>query len=128
MLRPNGRWFVHFDECADDSYAPLVAAVAENTGSDLYTYVDESDEQALGRLDRLGFVVSRREGMYVIPTDPAITGLQVTDEPDGVVIISANDAFEDQLRLLDDALRQDVPGTARLEVGSGRLQRGDLRH
>jgi ribosomal protein S18 acetylase RimI-like enzyme len=34
----------------------------------------------------------------------------VTDEPDGVIVISANDAFEDQLRHLDDALRQDVPG------------------
>lgn len=110
MLRPNGRWFVHFDECADGSYAPLIAAVAENTGSDLYTYMDETDEEGLARLDRLGFVVSRREGMYVIPTDPAITGLHLTDEPDGVVIISANDGFEDQLRLLDDALRQDVPG------------------
>ena len=28
-----------------------------------------------------------------------------------LVIISANDGFEDQLRLLDDALRQDLPGT-----------------
>jgi hypothetical protein len=33
-------------------------------------------------------------------------------EPEGVVIISAVDAFENQLRLLDDALRQDVPGAA----------------
>ena len=34
----------------------------------------------------------------------------MTDEPDGVIVISANDAFEDQLRRLDDDLRQDVPG------------------
>jgi ribosomal protein S18 acetylase RimI-like enzyme len=112
LLRPDGRWFVHFDECADESYEPLVAAVAGNTGSDLYTYTDESDEMALARLKRLGFTRSRREGMYVIPTDPELNGLHLTDEPDGVVIISANDAFEDQLRLLDDSLRQDVPGNA----------------
>ncbi|MGI9008448.1 MAG: GNAT family N-acetyltransferase [Streptosporangiaceae bacterium] len=111
LLRPDGRWFAHFDECQDDSYAPLIAAVAENTGSDLYTYADEANEHALARFDRLGFTVSRREGMYVIPTDPAITGLHATDEPAGVVIISAHNAFEDQLRLLDDALRQDVPGS-----------------
>ena len=55
--------------------------------------------------------ISRRESFFVIPTDPEVTGLHDTDEPDGVVIISANDGFEDQLRLLDDALRQDVPGT-----------------
>jgi GNAT superfamily N-acetyltransferase len=112
LLRPNGRWSVHFDDCSDESLEPLIAAVAENTGSDLYTYADEADEQWLARLKRLGFAVSRREGMYVIPTDPQVTGLHATDEPDGVVIISANDAFEDQLRLLDDALRQDVPGNA----------------
>ena len=35
-----------------------------------------------------------------------------TDEPEGVVVISAVDAYEDQLRLLDDAVRQDVPGAA----------------
>jgi len=41
-----------------------------------------------------------------------ITGPQASDDPGGVVSISAADAYEDQLRLLDDALRQDVPGTA----------------
>jgi ribosomal protein S18 acetylase RimI-like enzyme len=110
VLRPNGRWFVHFDECRDDSYEPLLAAVAGNTGSDLYTFAGEGDEQSLAQLARHGFTVSRREGFFVIPTDPEVTGLRDTDEPDGVVIISANDGFEDQLRLLDDALRQDVPG------------------
>ena len=48
----------------------------------------------------------------MIPTDPAVTGLLVAGEPAGVVIVSAADAFEDDLRLLDDALRQDVPGGA----------------
>ncbi|HKB42053.1 MAG TPA: GNAT family N-acetyltransferase, partial [Gemmataceae bacterium] len=51
-----------------------------------------------------------RESIVAIPTDPQVTGLHKTDEPDGVITISANDAFEDQLRLLDDALRQDIPG------------------
>jgi len=48
----------------------------------------------------------------VIPTDPVVTGLQVIAEPEDIVVISAVDADEDHLRLLDDALRQDVPGTA----------------
>ena len=110
VLRPNGRWFVHFDVCRDDSYEPLLAAVAQNTGGDLYTIAGEADRQALAQFALLGFTISRRESLFVIPTDPEVTGLHDTDEPDGVVIISAKDGFEDQLRLLDDALRQDVPG------------------
>ncbi len=113
FLRPDHRWFVHFDaDSRADSFMPLIAAVAENAASDLYASIDEADGQALERFARLGFAVSRRESNYLIPTDPKITGLHFMGEPEGVVLISAADADEDQLRLLDDALRQDVPGTA----------------
>jgi ribosomal protein S18 acetylase RimI-like enzyme len=112
FLRPDGRWLVMFDACRDDSYQPLLAAVSANTGSDLYTTVDDVDESMLELLGRIGFAVARRESNVLIPTDPRVTGLQVVAEPDNVVVISAADAFEDDLRSLDDALRQDVPGTA----------------
>lgn len=113
FLRPDDRWFVHFDAFSRaDSFMPLIAAVAENAASDLYACIDEADGQALERFTGLGFAVSRRESNYLIPTDPEITGLDLIGEPEGVVIISAADADEDELRLLDDALRQDVPGTA----------------
>jgi GNAT superfamily N-acetyltransferase len=112
FLRPDNRWFVAFDTCRADSYQPLLAAVAENVGRDLYTTARDTDEQGLDRLTRLGFTVSRRESNYLIPTDPAATGLDAVPEPEGMVIISAADADEEQLRVLDDALRQDVPGTA----------------
>jgi ribosomal protein S18 acetylase RimI-like enzyme len=112
FLRPDDRWFVNVDRASrSDSYGPLLAAVTQNTASDLYATVDETDTDALGIFTRLGFTVSRRESNYVIPTDPQVTGLYLT-EPDGIVIISAVDACEDEMRLLDDALRQDVPGTA----------------
>ena len=111
-LRPNGRWFLAFEACRADSYQPLLAAVADNTASDLYATIDEADQEALETFARLGFEVTRREGNYLIPSDPAVTGLDGSTEPDGTVIISAADAYEDQLRLLDDALRQDVPGAA----------------
>jgi ribosomal protein S18 acetylase RimI-like enzyme len=113
FLRPDDRWFVHFDpDSRDDSRAPLLAAVSGNTGSDLYATVEESDNQELGLFARHGFTVARRESAFVLSTDPEVTGLYGVGEPEGVVIISAADAFEDQLRLLDDALRQDEPGTA----------------
>jgi ribosomal protein S18 acetylase RimI-like enzyme len=109
-LRPNQRWFVFFDTCREDSYAPLVAAVAQNTCADLYTIMDEANEEGLARLSRLGFAEDRREGIFVIPTDPAATGLRDVAVPDEITIISASNAYEDQLRLLDEDLRQDVPG------------------
>jgi GNAT superfamily N-acetyltransferase len=111
-LRPDDRWFVRFDTCRADSYQPLLTAVARNIDGDLYTTARDTDEQGLDRLARLGFTSSRRESYYLIPTDPAVTGLDAVREPEGIVIISAADADEDQLRVLDDALRQDVPGTA----------------
>ena len=111
-LRPDNRWFVAFDTCRADSYQPLLSALAESIGEDLYTTARDTDEQSLDRLARLGFTQNRRESYYLIPTDPAATGLDTAPEPEGIVIISAADADEDQLRVLDDALRQDVPGTA----------------
>ncbi len=76
----------------------------------MHATVDEEDIQELARFTQLGFTVSRREGNYLIPTDPLVTGLQAKWPPEEITVISARDAYEDQLRLLDDALRQDVPG------------------
>ena len=112
FLLPNDRWFVAFDACRADSYEPLLAAVSGNTGRDSYTTIDDADESMLELLGRIGFTVVRRESNFLIPTDPQVTGLQVDAEPDDVVVISAADAFEDDLRSLDEALREDVPGAA----------------
>lgn len=112
FLRPDDRWFVRLDaDSRAGSCAPLLAAVAHSTSELLYTTVEETDHRALRLLADLGFTVNRRESTYVIPTDPRLTGLQDTAEPEGLIIISAVDACEDELRLLDDTLRQDVPGT-----------------
>jgi ribosomal protein S18 acetylase RimI-like enzyme len=111
FLRPDNRWFVLLDSCRDDSYQPLLAAVAGNTGADLHLMVHETNSEALASFAGLGFTVHRREGWYVIPTDPRSTGLGGIETPDDIVIVSAIDADADQLRELDVALRQDVPGS-----------------
>jgi ribosomal protein S18 acetylase RimI-like enzyme len=112
FLRPDDRWFVHLDPASRaDSYGPLLAAVAESTSESLYTTVEETDDRAMRLFCDLGFTVNRRESSYVVPTDPELTGLRDGADPEGVVVISAVDAWEDELRWLDDALRQDVPGT-----------------
>jgi len=110
FLRPDNRWLIWFDTCRVDACQPLVAVVAGNVASDLYANADETDAEAVARLIDLGFAQNRREGIYLMPTDPARTRLADVAVPDETVIISAASADEDDLRLLDDALRQDVPG------------------
>jgi GNAT superfamily N-acetyltransferase len=111
-LMPDSRWRIGFESCRDDAYRPLLDAVAAGVdGSDLYLNVGEKDTESQARFAGLGFVVNRREGYFRSPTDPAITGLVKAEPPDGVVFISAIDADEEDLRLLDQALREHVPGS-----------------
>jgi GNAT superfamily N-acetyltransferase len=112
VLKPDSRWFIGFDACRDDAYQPLLAAaVADGTRGDLYVTANEKDGEGQARYAGLGFVLNRREGIYAMPTDPDRTGLANAVDPADAVLISAIDADWDDLRLLDDALRQDVPGS-----------------
>jgi len=108
--RPDQRWFVTLDGWRDDVYQPLLAAVTGDIEQDLHITVDDSDYEQLDRCKMLGFTVSRREDLYSVPTDPAITGLEQARFPAGLHSISAADADVDALRLLDDLLREDIPG------------------
>jgi ribosomal protein S18 acetylase RimI-like enzyme len=112
FLRPDDRWEVRLDhESRADSRAPLIAAVAANVQADLHAVAGEKNREALRYWAELGFVVSRREGIYLIPTDPVRHRPGAAGVPDDIMVISARDADTDDLRLLDDALRQDVPGS-----------------
>lgn len=111
-LMPDSRWRIGFESCREDAYRPLLDAVAAGVGGDdLYLNAGERDSENQARILGLGFAVSRREGYYRIPTAPAITGLVKSWPAAGVVLISAIDADEEDLRLLDQALREDVPGS-----------------
>ena len=111
LLRPDERCFVFFDACRTEAYGPLLAAVGRALGRDLYATVDEADDEGRALYEQLGFVVNRRESEYLIPTDPQVTGLCGVEEPPGFVLVGADQVAEDRLRVLDDTLRQDVPGT-----------------
>jgi RimJ/RimL family protein N-acetyltransferase len=110
-VRPDDRCALWFGSCHGDCYAPLLAAVAADVPHDLYIEHDEGDTESLTRFVRLGFTVSRQEGHYLIPTNPEVNGLLDSGVPDQMSFISATDADEDRLRLLDDLLRQDTPGS-----------------
>jgi ribosomal protein S18 acetylase RimI-like enzyme len=77
------------------------------------------------RFEQAGFVRHRRELELLIPTDPALTGLADTTAPDGFRLLRADEVPEKRLRLLDDALRQDVPPRT---VGAGRRPASETRH
>lgn len=109
--RPDGRWFVAVDAWDAAPDEPLLAAMAADLRSDLYTVVDAADEPELDRWRRLGFTPARRELLLRVPVDPATTGLRTATGPSGIVLLPADAVDERELRELDDRLRQDVPGS-----------------
>lgn len=111
VVRPDERCFLYFRGCRPDAYQPLVSAVAEELGRDLYLTVDDADVEARNAYEHVGFVVNRHENHYLIPTDPDVTGLRRSEHAPGFDLVSADDVDVGRLRVLDDALRQDVPGT-----------------
>jgi ribosomal protein S18 acetylase RimI-like enzyme len=95
FLRPDGRRFV------------LGPPDGDVPSGELFAMADESDLTQLRALEELGFARERRELQLVLPT--RVPGLSA---PPGVEALRADTVDEDALRLLDDELRQDVPGTS----------------
>src|SRR6201987_3224750 len=110
-LRPDNRWVLYFDTWRADACPPLADAVDRDLGRDLYVTLEDAEYDALEACTQAGFAVHRRESYYRIPTDPAVTGLAGAVLPPGLDVLSAAGADITRLRLLDDALRQDVPGS-----------------
>jgi hypothetical protein len=106
-IRADQRCYLHFKDCRADAYGPLLAQAAAELDRDLYLNADEAHR---AQLAALGFVVGRRELLYRIPTDPARSRVAMLGPPAGVDLVSAADVDLDRLRVLDDALRQDIPG------------------
>jgi ribosomal protein S18 acetylase RimI-like enzyme len=93
FVRPDGRYFVRNPD--PESLADL--------RTDVYCTVDASEIESYMAL---GFDVHRREGTYVMPVRFAPTETRAD-----IVFANADEVDETTLRLLDDELRQDVPGT-----------------
>jgi ribosomal protein S18 acetylase RimI-like enzyme len=112
LHRPDGRVLVSADTWRDDVFEVLAETMAKDLGGPVFTVVDEDDREHLGRWSALGFVDHRREDEFVVPTDPAVTGLDGAVPPPGYDLVGADAADEDRLRELDDRIRGDVPGSA----------------
>ncbi len=109
-LRPDGRCFVYFDTWQSAAYQPLADAVARDLSRDLYVSLEDTEFDALDACVAAGFAEHRRESYFRIPTNLAASGLAGVTLSDELDLLSAADADIGRLRLLDDALRQDVPG------------------
>lgn len=92
-VRPDGRRFI---------WNPDPESLAEIT-TDVYCTVEASEIKSYSAL---GFNVHRREATYLVPTRSARA-----EAAQGIVFADADEVDEATLRLLDNELRQDVPGT-----------------
>ena len=104
LVWPNGRW--------TPDQARWATGYARSNGLTVITHVaaDRTDEPRV--LIDAGFAASRREVTVEVDLDQALTSIGEARLPAGVAAISAADADVERLRLLDDALRDDIPGTA----------------
>lgn len=82
-------------------------------GGLIYATAGEADKARLDALTSLGFRAHRRELVLELPTDTT-----QHPKPAGVGFVQADTVDEERLRLLDDDLRQDVPGTDGWEWGA----------
>jgi ribosomal protein S18 acetylase RimI-like enzyme len=98
---PEARTFLR----PDDRRVVIGSPVGELPAGELFAMVDEEDGELLHALEARGFVRERRELALVLPTEVARV-----PPPPGVEIVRADEVDETALRLLDDELRQDVPG------------------
>ncbi|MEV5611096.1 GNAT family N-acetyltransferase [Streptomyces sp. NPDC052225] len=106
--RPDGRAFVSIDAWTDAAFDRLARVLPAELPAPLYTLVDEADHALVERWRQAGFAPGRREGEYVVPTDPRVTGLGSAPAPQGVTIVPFGEAEEGPLIALDRAVREEV--------------------
>jgi ribosomal protein S18 acetylase RimI-like enzyme len=86
--------------------------LAQSRGRAVITSVDLADTTSQTVLRDAGFGFQRREIVVEFGVRKALAALGDARPPSQIEICSAGEADVDRLRLLDDELRQDVPGTA----------------
>ncbi|MCQ4214310.1 GNAT family N-acetyltransferase [Streptomyces longispororuber] len=106
--RSGGRAYVSIDAWHDAAFDRLARVMPAALPTPLHTVVDEDDHDLIARWRQAGFTPGRREGEYVVPTDPGVTGLGAAPVPEGVTVVPFGAAQEGPLRDLDRAVRDEV--------------------
>jgi RimJ/RimL family protein N-acetyltransferase len=112
VLRPDGRLLVRTEGEWTSETATGAAAVARRVGAPTVAHIGEEASAEHAALVAAGFTELRREAVVTISIEPALEALGNAAPPEGVELRSAADVDEDRLRLLDNELRQDVPGSS----------------
>jgi hypothetical protein len=112
LLRPDGRLLVRSAEGWTEEAAARAAALANSRGATALVHIDEQSSAEHAALTAAGFTESRRQAVVALPVERSLAVLGGAPPPAGVQLRSAAEVDEDRLRLLDDELRQDVPGTS----------------
>ena len=109
--RPDGRVVAFPSAPWTSDQARWAVQFARGTGVSVITHVSADRVDELRILADAGFTAARREVKVEVDLEQALANIGDASLPPGVVAISAADADVDRLRLLDDALRDDIPGT-----------------
>jgi RimJ/RimL family protein N-acetyltransferase len=112
LPRPDGRALVRSRGPWTAAAAAEAAAFAKLRRAPVVVHVAEREGEELSALQAAGFAISRREAVVAFEVGTALSALAGAVLPPGLEIRSAADVDEDALRLLDDELRQDVPGAS----------------
>jgi ribosomal protein S18 acetylase RimI-like enzyme len=110
LRRPDGRVLISVDSWRDDVFETLAVAMIDDLGRGVRTAVDDDDREVLARWSALGFRDDRRDVEYLVPTDPAVTGLP-DDLPAGTTLLPGRAADPDRLAALDHELLQGIAAT-----------------
>jgi len=108
LLRPDGRLLVRSTEGWTAEAAAFAVEVANGRGATALAHIDGDSSAEYAALVAAGFAESRRQAVVAFPAEPSLDAVP----PPGIELRSAADVDEDRLRLLDDELREDVPGTS----------------
>jgi ribosomal protein S18 acetylase RimI-like enzyme len=109
--RPDGRIFLSIDTWLGAVFDRLAAAMLADLAGPVHTLVDGADDDVTSRWQRAGLTVRRRERLYAVATDPAVTGLDAAPAPEGVTILP--------LGAPDAPLLNEVYSAVRAEVDAG---------
>lgn len=111
-LRPDGRCLVKPDGHWTADRARAAIGHARSQSLTVITVVDAATKAQRQVLLDAGFGAARRQAVVEFDLDNALVALRHARMPAGVVVRSATEVAVDRLSLLDDELRDDVPGTS----------------
>jgi hypothetical protein len=109
--RPDGRVVALPTAPWTSDEARSAVELARSEGVSVITHISADRVDELRILADAGFTAARREVKVEVDLDRALASIGDARLPPGVAAISVADADVDRLRLLDDALRDDIPGT-----------------